>query len=101
MSYNKSTRRRTTFGMERLETRKLTANVSPPADAGIDHLDADVDPGNDGWEISEAQLEADARIDYHGELVGSTGPNATLDAVGVDLVMQDTGAANDPGDFDF
>ena len=41
MSHSKHHRRRTGFGMEMLETRKLAAIIGPP-NAGIEDLGADV-----------------------------------------------------------
>ena len=38
MSHRKHSRRRSAFGLELLETRKLAANMTPTADAGIDTL---------------------------------------------------------------
>ena len=96
MSHRHTTRRRSTFSLEPLETRKLAANLAPPVDAGIEHLDAETDIGPVPH-LTEAQSKPDAEVETFGELIGSTGPHDTLDVVSVDVAMQETGAVT--GDF--
>ena len=100
MSHSKHHRRRTGFGMEMLETRKLAAIIGPPnagiEDLGADVVDTTVNPHADP--LIHAQL-ANAEIEPYAKLLADPQPHEALDPMAVVLVMNDF-PANDPGDFD-